>query len=187
MGEVPVLEADGRLMCQSGAILMWLAETHGMFSLTREEAFEANRWLLFDNHKFTSSFAQYRFQRCFMPEPAHPAVLAYLRARTESAFAIVDGHLSGRSFMLGDRPTIVDFSLLGYLYYPTEETGFDLATAFPAIDAWRQRVAELPGWRPPYEMMPVGNSPPLHLSSEGRRPSQSSAHAAPASSLAAAL
>jgi glutathione S-transferase len=98
-----------------------------------------------------------------MPEPAHPAVLAYLRARTDSAFSIVDRHLSDRSFMLGDRPTIVDFSMLGYLYYPTEETGFDLAATFPAIDAWRRRVAELPGWKPPYEMMPVGNSPTLHL------------------------
>lgn len=163
MGEVPVLEADGRLMSQSGAILMWLAETYGMFGPAREETFETNRWLLFDNHKFTANYAQHRFQRCFMPEPAHPAVLAYLRGRTESAFAIVDRHLSDRRFMLGDRLTIVDFSLLGYLYYPAEETGFDLAAAFPAIDAWRKRVAELPGWKPPYEMMPVGNSPPLHL------------------------
>jgi glutathione S-transferase len=90
-------------------------------------------------------------------------VLAYLRTRTESAFSIVDRHLSDRSFMLGNRPTIVDFSLLGYLYYPTEETGFDLATAFPAIDAWRRRVAALPGWKAPYEMMPVGNSPRLYV------------------------
>jgi glutathione S-transferase len=63
---------------------------------------------------------------------------------------------------LGDRPTIVDFSLVGYLYYPTVETGFDLATAFPAIDAWRERVANLPDWKPPYETMPVGNSLPAY-------------------------
>src|SRR5262249_35814811 len=37
MGEVPVLEADGRYMSQSGAILLWLAETHGVFGPTREE------------------------------------------------------------------------------------------------------------------------------------------------------
>ncbi|KYG19215.1 glutathione S-transferase [Bradyrhizobium sp. AT1] len=163
MGEVPVLEIDGRLMSQSGAILMWLAATHDVFGPTREEMFEATRWLLFDNHKFTSNFAQHRYQRCFMPEPAHPAVLAYLRGRTESIFMIVEKHLSERRFIIGDRPTIVDFSMLGYLYYPAEETGFDLAAAFPAIDAWRRRVAELPGWMPPYEMMPLGNSPPLHL------------------------
>ena len=78
-------------------------------------------------------------------------------------FAIVDEHLADRRFMLGERPTIVDFSLAGYIYYPTEETGIDLAAAFPAIDAWRRRLAALAGWKPPYEMMPVGNSLPMRL------------------------
>jgi glutathione S-transferase len=154
MGEVPVLEVDGRLLSQSAAILTWLAEVHGAFGpADPDEEFETMRWLLFDNHKFTGNFAPHRILQSMMPEPAHPAVLAYMRARVESAFAIVDRHLVDRSFMLGDRPTIVDFSLVGYLYYPSAETGFDLAAAFPAIDAWRKRVAALPGWKSPYEMM----------------------------------
>jgi glutathione S-transferase len=118
------------------------------------------RWLLFDNHRFTGSFAPHRILYSATPEPPHPAVLAYMRARAENAFSIVDKHLAGRRFMLGDRPTIVDFSLVGYLYYPPEETGFDLGADFPAIDAWRGRVAALPGWKTPYEMMPVGKSLP---------------------------
>src|SRR5438132_241771 len=32
MGEVPVLEVDGQLMSQSGAILIWLAATNGQFA-----------------------------------------------------------------------------------------------------------------------------------------------------------
>src|ERR1043166_9144984 len=51
MGEVPVLEAGGQRMAQSGAILLWLAETTGKFAPGREQRFEALRWLLFDNHK----------------------------------------------------------------------------------------------------------------------------------------
>jgi len=161
MGEVPVLEIDGRRMSQSGAILAWLAETHGAFGPAgAEETFETMRWLLFDNHKFTGSFALHRNLFSKASEP-HPTVLAYMRSRVESAFSIVDKHLADCRFMLGERPTIVDFSLAGYLYYPAEETGFDLAAAFPAIDAWRKRLAALPGWRPPYEMMPVGNSLPM--------------------------
>lgn len=163
MGEVPVLEVDGRRMSQSGAILMWLAETHGAFGPAGdEERFETMRWLLFDNHKFTGNFAAHRALHSKTLE-AHPAALAYMRARVESAFSIVDRHLADRRFMLGDRPTIVDFSLAGYVYYPIRETGFDLAADFPAIDAWRGRVAALPGWKPPYEMMPVGNSMPMYL------------------------
>ena len=151
MGEVPVLEVDGQRMSQSGAILAWLAETHGAFGPAgAAERFETMRWLLFDNHKFTGSFA----------DPS-AATLAYVRARAESALSIVDRHLADRRFMLGERPTIVDFSLAGYLFYPSEETGFDVAAAYPAIDACRARLAALPGWKPPYEMMPVGNSLPV--------------------------
>jgi glutathione S-transferase len=160
MGEVPVLEVDGRRMTQSGAILMWLAETLGQFTPAPDEKFEAMRWLLFDNHKFTSNYAQHRILLSMMPEPAHPATLAYLRSRVDSAFSIVDKHLADRPFILGERPTIVDFSLAGYIYYPIKETGIDVA-AYPALDLWRRRLGALPGWQPPYEMMPVGSSMPV--------------------------
>jgi glutathione S-transferase len=90
MGEVPVFETAGQRMSQSGAILMWLAETTGHFAPAEEERYEALRWLLFDNHKFTNNYAIHRFQNSFMPEPAHPAVLAFMRARAESSFAIVE-------------------------------------------------------------------------------------------------
>jgi glutathione S-transferase len=161
MGEVPVLEVADTRMSQSGAILMWLAETVGKFAPAHDVRFEALRWLFFDNHKFTNNYAMHRVQNCFTPRAADPAVLALLRSRVESSFAIADKHLRDRRFVLGDSPTIVDFSLAGYVYYPASETGFDIAAEYPAIDAWRRRVAALPGWKPPYEMMPVGSSLPL--------------------------
>jgi glutathione S-transferase len=159
MGEVPVLEAAGKRMSQSGAILLWLAETTSKFAVNADDRFEAMRWLLFDNHKFTNNYAMHRFQNCLTPEPVHAAVLAFLRSRVEASFSIVEKHLSDRAFVLGEQPTIVDFSMAGYIYYPPEETGFNIAAAFPAIDAWRCRLAALPGWKPPYELMPVGVSP----------------------------
>ncbi len=157
MGEVPVLEVNGQFMSQSGAILVWLAETTGHFAPAADQRIEALRWILFDNHKFTNNYAMHRFQSSFMPEPVHPAVLAFLRSRVEVSWAIVDKHLTDRPFMLGGRPTIVDFSLAGYVYYPPDETGFDVAADFPAVHAWRERLAALPGWKPPYEMMPLGS------------------------------
>jgi len=164
MGEVPVLDVDGQRMSQSGMILLWLAETTGRFAPADSQRYEALRWLFFDNHKFTNNYAMHRFQRSFTPEPVHPAIIGFLRARTEASHAIVDQHLKDRSFMLGDTPTFVDFSMAGYVFYPPEETGFHLEEAFPAVHAWRQRLAALPGWKPPYEMMPVGTSPPSRLS-----------------------
>jgi len=108
----------------------------------------------------------HRFQNCLTPEPVHPAVLAFLRARVKSSCEIADKHLADQPFVLGKAPSIVDFSMAGYIYYPATETGFDIATEYPVIDAWGRRLAALPGWKPPYEMMPVGTSPPV------RRPRQ---------------
>jgi glutathione S-transferase len=164
MGEVPVLEVNGQRMSQSGAILIWLAETTGKFAPAGDaERFEALRWILFDNHKFTNNYAMHRFQNSFTAEPVHPAILSFLRSRVEAAHSIVDKHLSDHPFVLGDRPTIVDFSMAGYVYYPPEETGFDITADFPAIHAWRQRLAALPGWKPPYELMPVGSDLPVRV------------------------
>jgi glutathione S-transferase len=161
MGELPVLEVADKRMSQSGAILMWLAETVGKFAPADDQRFEALRWLFFDNHRFTNNYAMHRIQNCFTPRAADPAVLALLRSRVESTFAIVDKHLSTRPFVLGHSPTIVDFSMAGYVYYPATETGFDIAAEYPAIDRWRRRVAALPGWKSPYELMPVGVSMPM--------------------------
>jgi glutathione S-transferase len=164
MGEVPVLEADGQFMSQSGAILIWLAETTGKFAPGADQRYEALRWIMFDNHKFTANYAMHRFQNSLTAEPVDPAILSFLRSRVQASHAIVDKHLAARPFMLGERPTIVDFSLAGYVYYPKEETGFDIEKAFPAIHAWRQRLAGLPGWKPPYELMPVGSPLPVRKS-----------------------
>ena len=160
MGEIPVLEVDGQRLSQSGAILTWLAETTGHFAPAAEARYEALRWLLFDNYRFTSTYAPHRILTSFTPESPHPALMDWLRPRVENAFAIVDKHLGDRAFLLGDAPTIADFSLAGYVYYPSDETGLDIAAEFPAIDAWRRRLAALPGWQPPYDLMPVGTSLP---------------------------
>lgn len=112
------------------------------------------RWILFDNHKFTSYFATHRFMLSLAGKPADPAVLAFLRARVDGALAVADSHLAATPFMVGGRPTIADFSLAGYMFYPNAETGYDIAASHPHLHAWRERIAALPGWKPPYEMMP---------------------------------
>lgn len=155
MGEVPVLEADGKRLTQSGAILTWLAEKTGKFApKTEEERYEALRWILFDNHKFTSYLATYRFLRSFAPQAPDPAVLAFLKTRADGALGIVNEHLTRTPFMLGAEPTIADFSLAGYMFYPTSELGYDLEISHKNIFTWTQRMKALPGWKDPYDLMP---------------------------------
>jgi glutathione S-transferase len=156
MGEAPVLvRDDGRALTQSGAILTWLAEQHGRGGgRDADERLEVLRWLLWDNHKFTSHFATMRFMRSFMPTAPDPVVMGFLRGRSDAAWRVLDQHLAGRQWVVGDAPTIADFSLCGYVFYPADESGIDITTQYPQIDAWRQRLAALPGWAGPYDAMP---------------------------------
>jgi glutathione S-transferase len=152
MGEAPVLVHKGRTLSQSGVILDYLAEQTGQFGPhSDDERREILRWTLFDNHKFTSYYATLRFL-VGLQKSGESQVTEFLRARAKGAFAIVDKHLAGRDFMLGTRPTIADISLAGYIFFE-EETGMAL-TDYPHILAWRERVAALPGWQAPYDLVP---------------------------------
>jgi glutathione S-transferase len=151
MGEVPVMVHQGRKLSQSGVILDYLAERSGKFGWANDdERRRILRWLLFDNHKFTSYMGMVRFLTTFMNQDDQ--VTAFVRGRRDAALAIAEKHLDGRHWMTLDRPTIADLSMAGYIYYDGE-LGIDFA-GYPAIDTWRERLRELPGWRPPYDLMP---------------------------------
>jgi len=81
-------------------------------------------------------------------------VLAFFKGRIDGNLGIVNKRLEKTPFLIGDRPTIADVSLAGYLYYPVEEFGFDIGQDNPAIAAWRERIKALPGWKHPYDLMP---------------------------------
>jgi glutathione S-transferase len=162
MGEAPVLETTGGKLTQSGVILTYLAEKSGKFAPANEDAkLEALRWILFDNHKFTSYLATYRFLKAFLPQAPDPNVVAFLKGRFDAAAAVVEKHLAGSKFMVGDTATIADFSVAGYVFYPVEEHGYDWGKSHPNIHAWTERVRALPGWKDPYELMPGARIKPL--------------------------
>jgi glutathione S-transferase len=152
MGEVPVLEHEGRRYSQSGVILDYLAARFGKFGWQSEaERREILRWLLWDNHKLTSYIGTLRFLLRFAKTGETP-VTEFLRARVTANLAILDRHLEPGGFVTGTRPSIADLSICGYLYWPDE---FGVSwTDYPRIGAWLERVKALPGWVHPYELMP---------------------------------
>jgi len=62
--------------------------------------------------------------------------------------------LKDRRFVVGNGPTVADISMIGYLIFPSEETGYNFTQSHPAIQAWLGGVTALPGWKPPYELLP---------------------------------
>ena len=154
MGEIPVLEVDGERLTQTAPILLMLAKQFGRFGgETEQEQFELLRWLFWDNHKLTGYMATYRYFRAFTPSPDEH-VLKHFRRRLDDFLSILDQHMQKNAFAIGERPTVADISMMAYLHYPVDETGYDLAASHPAINAWLGRMAQLPGWKSAYDLLP---------------------------------
>jgi glutathione S-transferase len=155
MGEVPVLVHGKKTLTQSAVILTYLSDLTGKFKPQGEdERLEALRWIVFDNQKVNGFLGPFRFLKNFAKPAGDPAVMAFLQGRAQGNLAIVNKRLAGRQFLVSDKPTIADVSMTGYLYYPADEFGFDIAKDHPAIGAWLKRMQALPGWKHPYDIMP---------------------------------
>ncbi|MDU8909916.1 glutathione S-transferase [Aestuariicoccus sp. MJ-SS9] len=154
MGEAPVLVDGDTRLTQSGVIQMYITEKSGKFGgATAEEAREVMRWVFWDNHKLSSQAGMTRFLMNFLPEDKRPAeVIAFSQGRLKAAYGILNAHLEGRDWIVGDGPTNADFSCCGYLFYP-EPFGFDRGD-WPEIDRWLSNIQSLDGWKHPYDLMP---------------------------------
>jgi len=153
MGEAPVMVDGDIKLSQSGVIQQYVSDKSGKFAGEGAEKYEVLRWVLWDNHKLSSMAGMTRFLINFLPEQhRNPDVIAFSQGRLKAAYTVLDAHLKGRDWIVGNGVTNADLSCCGYLYYP-EPFGFD-RTDWPHIDAWLTRLSEQPGWKHPYDLMP---------------------------------
>lgn len=154
MGEVPVLMDGETVLTQSGVILDYISSKTGRLGgRSAAERREVLRWLFWDNHKLSTQVGTCRFLSNFLPAEKRPeGVIPFLQGRLKAAYGVLEAHLEGRDWIVGDGPTIADLSCCSYLYYP-EPFGFSRED-WPRIDRWLAGIAALPGWKHPYDMMP---------------------------------
>mmetsp|Transcript_18489 Transcript_18489/g.30184 ORF Transcript_18489/g.30184 Transcript_18489/m.30184 type:complete len:211 (-) Transcript_18489:5926-6558(-) len=153
MGEAPLLIDGDRKISQSGVIQQYISDKTGRFGGAGNDHYEVLRWVLWDNHKLSSMCGMTRFLMNFLPQDKRPAeVIAFNLGRLKGAYKVLEDHLEGRNWIVGDSLTNADISCCGYLYYP-EPFGFDRAD-WPNIDRWLSNISALPGWKAPYDLMP---------------------------------
>ena len=145
---VPTLVLDdGRPLGESNAILWYLGDGTEYVPEDAYERAQALQWMFFEQYSHEPNIAVARFWLAYSGTPER--FREQLPARMQGGYAALDameGHLEGRTFLVGERYSIADIALYAYTHV-ADEGDFDLAP-YSAIRSWLERVASQPGHVP---------------------------------------
>jgi glutathione S-transferase len=153
-GKVPALTDGNRKLWEANAIMAYLARAAGSDLWPRDDdrQIELMRWLSWDAWHFTRHGATLVFQNIIKPRflGAAPDATAVEEATGffKQFAAVLDEHLRGRTYILGDTLTIADFAVAATL--PNADQAKIPVAEFTEILRWHGRMNELPGWREPF-------------------------------------
>lgn len=144
-GRIPVLEfADGRRLAESDAILFHLAEGTRFLPADGFGRAQVLQWMFFEQYSHEPNIAVARFWLHVRDDVADMAdELAERQRRGYQALDVMEGHLAGRDWFVGDAYSVADIALYAYTHV-ADEGGFDLAR-YPRVRGWLDRVASQPG------------------------------------------
>lgn len=148
-GKAPVLQLDdGRLLPESNAILCYLGEGTRFVPTDPVQRAEMLSWMSWEQNQHEGVIAvraallSYPHRRA----QATPERLDELLGRGHELLGLMDRHLQGRDWLVGDGPSLADLCLYAYTHSAGSRGGFDM-NRFAALTRWLGRVAALPGYR----------------------------------------
>lgn len=104
------------------------------------------QWMFFEQYSHEPNIAVARFWVFVAGAAPSPGELEARRSGGYAALDAMEGHLSGRAFLVDERYTIADIALYAYTHV-AHEGGLDVGR-YPAIGGWLERVAGQPGHVP---------------------------------------
>jgi glutathione S-transferase len=145
-GRIPTLELDdGTNLAESNAILWYLAEGTQFVPADRLGRAQTLQWMFFEQYSHEPYVATPRYiVKHFSPDHARRAELPDRLAKGRAALAVMDQHLTSRSFFVAERYTVADIALFAYTHV-AHEGGHDLAP-YASVRSWLARVAGQPGY-----------------------------------------
>lgn len=154
-GKVPVLEFDdGRVLWESNAIVCHLARQSGsdLYPTDDERQIEMIRWLGWCSEHFNRFAFRIYFENLVKPMlglgTPNAAGVEEANGFVRKFGAILNDHLRGRRYILGDRLTVTDF--IAGISMPYAEAAKIPLNGFTEIARWADRLNELPAWRDPF-------------------------------------
>jgi glutathione S-transferase len=147
-GRIPVLQVGNRFLPESNAACWYLAEDSALVPDGRFERADMLRWMFFEQYSHEPNIATLRFWLLFIGEANlsefQRGQIMAKRAGGEAALAVMDDHLAGHEWLVGQGVTLADIALYAYTHV-CEAGGFRLDD-YPAVCAWIARVRALPGY-----------------------------------------
>lgn len=153
----PVGGGDPLSLFESAAILTYLADKTGLFmpSDARGRA-EVSQWLFWQVGGLAPMAGQYFHFNAQAPEKIPYAIERFFKEATR-LYTVLDKHLAGRAFMVGDSYSIADMAIYPWMVshrnhsqdladYPGIKRWFDTIATRPATArayAWIDRIAPL--------------------------------------------
>ena len=147
LGRVPLLDDDGVVVWESGAILLYLADKFpdsGLMPRPLAQRGAVYQWLTFGEtgiHGYMGPMGFQMFRRA--PEKRDEQILARGRQRMPEVLGALDHQLEGKEYVAGD------FSIADCACAPWLELapgfGIDL-TPFPNVRGWMERMQARPSW-----------------------------------------
>jgi glutathione S-transferase len=150
--KMPTLEDDGFVLWESNAILFYLASKRpekGLWPSDVKDQADVMRWLSWESgHWDAESVGMVSFEKgskvVMRLGPADPAFIKRGEQNFARFAAVLDGQLAGKTWLLGDRLTIADFSVGGVI--PNAQAMHLSIAEYSEISRWYARLSALPGW-----------------------------------------
>ena len=149
-GKVPTLQVDGAPLFESNAICVALARRAGsaLWPVDADRQHHALQWMFWQTTTLDRPCGVVVVQRVLVPmQGGQPdtAVVERELAAVRAAFAILDGHLADRIWMLGDAFSVADLAIAGSLVYADPDV---LPVGdFSHLNAWWSRLKARPSWQ----------------------------------------
>jgi glutathione S-transferase len=149
-GRIPVLQEGDRLLPESNAAAVYVAEGTNLIPADPFDRADMLRWMFWEQYNHEPNIATVRFWMGWVGEEnlsdLQLAMLPGKRLAGDAALKLMDEHLANRDWFVGDCPSVADICLYAYTHV-AEQGGFDLGP-WPAVRAWIARVEQLKGYIP---------------------------------------
>jgi glutathione S-transferase len=137
-GQVPlVVFDDGRMLAQSNAIMLHLAEGSALIPTDAFARAKMLEWLFWEQYSHEPTIAV-RIARLHYLGMKEADLDPALKTKGEAALARMEQQLTAQDWLVGDALTLADVALVAYTRN-ARKGGFDLAR-YPALQSWVARV-----------------------------------------------